>query len=174
MKVNITGRGIIPGLGVIPPIYNKEMSIPAISRLLNFPNFSVFDAATGIRFTKKNIKNVAMNAQSPYTGVDVDPPKTPNKQTKVTPVVEKAPEPPVIEEEPVVEAEEVTVVSEPEETPVTEETTNVVPDKEVTEEVVDTTDEVEETETVDEEPSQQQTSNGYNNYNNRKKNKKRH
>lgn len=173
MKVNITGRGIIPGLGVIPPIYNKEMSIPAISRLLNFPNFSVFDATTGIRFTKKNIKNVAMNTQSPYTGVDVDPPKTPNKQTKVTPVVEKAPEPPVIEEAPVVESEEVTVVSEPEETSVVEETTDVVPDEEVTEETVDTTDEVEETETVDEEPTQQQTSNGYNNYN-RKKNKKRH
>lgn len=174
MKVNITGRGIIPGLGVIPPIYNKEMSIPAISRLLNFPNFSVFDATTGIRFTKKNIKNVAMNAQSPYTGVDVDPPKTPDKQTRVTPAVEKSPESPVIEEEPVVEVEEVTDVSEPEETPVTEETTDIVPDEEVTEEVVDTTDEVEETETVDEEPTQQQTSNGYNNYNNRKKNKKRH
>ena len=173
MKVNITGRGIIPGLGVIPPIYNKEMSIPAISRLLNFPNFSVFDATTGIRFTKKNIKNVAMNAQSPYTGVDVDPPKTPNKQTRVTPVVEKAPESPVIKEEPVVEAEEVTAVSEPEETPVIEETTNVVPDEEVTEETVDTTNEVEETETTDEESSQQQSSNTYNNYN-RKKNKKRH
>ena len=173
MKVNITGRGIIPGLGVIPPIYNKEMSIPAISRLLNFPNFSVFDAATGIRFTKKNIKNVAMNTQSPYTGVDVDPPKTPDKQTKVTPVVEKAPEPPVIEEEPTDEVEEVAAVSEPEETPVIEETTDVVPDEEVTEETVDTTDEVEETETVDEEPSQQQSSNTYNNYN-RKKNKKRH
>ena len=150
MKVNITGKGIIPGLGVIPPIYNKEMSIPAISRLLNFPNFSVFDATTGIRFTKKNIKNVAMNTQSPYTGVDVDPPKTPNKQTKVPPVVEKAPESPVIEE-----------------------TTDVVSDEEVTEETVDTTDEVKETETVDEEPSQQQSSNTYNNYN-RKKNKKRH
>ena len=173
MKVNITGRGIIPGLGVIPPIYNKEMSIPAISRLLNFPNFSVFDAATGIRFTKKNIKNVAMNTQSPYTGVDVDPPKTPNKQTRVTPVVEKAPEPPVIEEEPTDEVEEVTVVSEPEETHVVEETTDVASDEEVTEEVVDTTDEVKETETVDEEPSQQQSSNTYNNYN-RKKNKKRH
>ena len=173
MKVNITGRGIIPGLGVIPPIYNKEMSIPAISRLLNFPNFSVFDATTGIRFTKKNIKNVAMNAQSPYAGIDVDPPKTPNKQTRVTPVVEKAPEPPVIEEAPTDEAEEVTVVSEPEETHVVEETPDVVSDEEVTEEVVDTTDEVEETETVDEEPTQQQTSNTYNNYN-RKKNKKRH
>ena len=173
MKVNITGRGIIPGLGVIPPIYNKEMSISAISRLLNFPNFSVFDAATGIRFTKKNIKNVAMNTQSPYAGADVDPPKTPDKQTKVTPVVEKAPESPVIEEAPVVESEEVTVVSEPEETSVIEETPDVVPDEEVTEETVDTTDEVEETETVDEEPSQQQSSNTYNNYN-RKKNKKRH
>lgn len=173
MKVNITGRGIIPGLGVIPPIYNKEMSIPAISRLLNFPNFSVFDAATGIRFTKKNIKNVAMNTQSPYTGVDVDPPKTPNKQTRVTPVVEKAPEPPVIEEEPADESKEVTDVSEPGETHVVEETPDVASDEEVTEEVVDTTDEVEETETVDEEPSQQQSSNTYNNYN-RKKNKKRH
>ena len=173
MKVNITGRGIIPGLGVIPPIYNKEMSIPAISRLLNFPNFSVFDATTGIRFTKKNIKNVAMNAQSPYTGVDVDPPKTPNKQTKVTPAVEKAPESPAIEEAPTDESEEVTDVSEPGETHVVEETPDVVPDEEVTEEVVDTADEVEETETVDEEPSQQQSSNTYNNYN-RKKNKKRH
>lgn len=173
MKVNITGRGIIPGLGVIPPIYNKEMSIPAISRLLNFPNFSVFDATTGIRFTKKNIKNVAMNTQSPYTGVDVDPPKTPNKQTRVTPAVEKAPEPPVIEEEPTDEAEEVTAVSEPEETHVVEETTEVTSDTETVEETVDTTDEIEETETVDEEPTQQQTSNGYNNYN-RKKNKKRH
>lgn len=173
MKVNITGRGIIPGLGVIPPIYNKEMSIPAISRLLNFPNFSVFDATTGIRFTKKNIKNVAMNTQSPYAGVDVDSPKTPNKQTRVTPAVEKAPEPPVIEEEPTDEAEEVTAVSEPEETPVVEETTEVTSDTEIVEETVDTTDEVEETETVDEEPTQQQTSNGYNNYN-RKKNKKRH
>lgn len=173
MKVNITGRGIIPGLGVIPPIYNKEMSIPAISRLLNFPNFSVFDATTGIRFTKKNIKNVAMNTQSPYTGVDVNPPKTPNKQTRVTPAVEKAPEPPVIEEEPVVESEEVTVVSEPEETHVVEETTEVTSNEDVVEEAVDTTDEVEETETVDEEPSHQQSSNTYNNYN-RKKNKKRH
>ena len=173
MKVNITGRGIIPGLGVIPPIYNKEMSIPAISRLLNFPNFSVFDATTGIRFTKKNIKNVAMNTQSPYTGVDVDPPKTPNKQTRVTTVVEKAPEPPVIEEEPVVEAEEVTTASEPEETHVVEETTEVTSNEETVEETVDTADEVKETETVDEEPSQQQSSNTYNNYN-RKKNKKRH
>lgn len=173
MKVNITGKGIIPGLGVIPPIYNKEMSIPAISRLLNFPNFSVFDATTGIRFTKKNIKNVAMNTQSPYAGVDVDPPKTPNKQTRVTPAVEKAPEPPVIEEEPTDEAEEVTAVSEPEETSVIEETTEVTSDAEVDEEAVDTTDDVEETETVDEEPSQQQSSNTYNNYN-RKKNKKRH
>lgn len=173
MKVNITGRGIIPGLGVIPPIYNKEMSIPAISRLLNFPNFSVFDATTGIRFTKKNIKNVAMNAQSPYTGVDVDPPKTPNKQTRVTPVVEKAPEPPVIEEEPTDEAEEVTAASEPEETPVVEETAEVTSDEETVGETVDTTDEAEETETTDEEPSQQQSSNTYNNYN-RKKNKKRH
>lgn len=172
MKVNITGRGIIPGLGVIPPIYNKEMSIPAISRLLNFPNFSVFDASTGIRFTKKNIKTIAMNTQKPYAGVDVDTPKTPDKQTKVTPVVEKAPEPPVIEEEPVTESE-VTVVSEPEETPVVEETDNVTTDTEVVEEDVDTADEAEETETVDEKSTQQQTSNGYNNYN-RKKNKKRH
>lgn len=169
MKVNITGRGIIPGLGVIPPIYNKEMSIPAISRLLNFPNFSVFDATTGIRFTKKNIKTIAMNTQKPYAGVDVDPPKTPDKQTKVTPVVEKTtePEPPVIEEVPVVESEEVTVVSEP------EETTDVASDEEVVEEDVDIADEAEETETVDEKSAQQQTSNGYNNYN-RKKNKKRH
>ena len=57
MKVNINGRGIIPGLGVVPPVYNQEMSEKGIARLLNFNNIQVYDSKTGAILTKKNYKN---------------------------------------------------------------------------------------------------------------------
>lgn len=57
MKVNITGRGIIPGLGTIPPIYGKDLSEVEINRILNFPNLRVYAASSGVIITKNNVKN---------------------------------------------------------------------------------------------------------------------
>lgn len=56
MKVNITGRGIIPGIGTIPPVYRREMSESAILKLLNFSNFRVYESSTGALITRKNVK----------------------------------------------------------------------------------------------------------------------
>ena len=61
MKVNISGRGIIPGMGVIPPVYGKDMSEKEVSRLLNFESLRVYDSQTGLLITKKNISKIFSN-----------------------------------------------------------------------------------------------------------------
>ena len=58
MKVNITGKGIIPGINTIPPAYNIELDETQIRRLLNFNNIRVYEATSGCLITKKNIKTV--------------------------------------------------------------------------------------------------------------------
>jgi len=58
MKVNISGRGIIPGMGVIPPVYGREMSEKQVARLLNFESFKVYETETGLIITKKNISSM--------------------------------------------------------------------------------------------------------------------
>ena len=58
MKVNITGKGIIPGVNTIPPAYNIEIEETQIRRLLNFNNIRVYEATSGCLITKKNIKTV--------------------------------------------------------------------------------------------------------------------
>lgn len=61
MKVNISGRGIIPGMGVIPPVYGKDMSEKEVSRLLNFESLRVYDSQTGLLITRKNISKIFSN-----------------------------------------------------------------------------------------------------------------
>lgn len=58
MKVNITGKGIIPGINTIPPAYNIELEETQIRRLLNFNNIRVYEATSGCLITKKNLKTV--------------------------------------------------------------------------------------------------------------------
>ena len=64
MKVNITGKGPIPGMNSIAPIYNRELDESQIRRLLNFNNIRVFDSSTGSLITKKNISSVMNNTTS--------------------------------------------------------------------------------------------------------------
>lgn len=49
MKVNIDGRGVLPGIGLLP-VRGKELSKEAILRLLNF-NARIYDANTGALIT---------------------------------------------------------------------------------------------------------------------------
>lgn len=58
MRVNISGRGIIPILGTVAPAYNVELSESQVKRLLNFPMFRVFVTDTGRLITKGNINEV--------------------------------------------------------------------------------------------------------------------
>ena len=64
MKVNITGKGIIPGVNTIPPAYNIELDETQIRRLLNFNNIRVYEATSGCLITKKNIKTVLTASSS--------------------------------------------------------------------------------------------------------------
>lgn len=64
MKVNITGKGIIPGINTIPPAYNIELDETQIRRLLNFNNIRVYEATSGCLITKKNIKTVLTASSS--------------------------------------------------------------------------------------------------------------
>jgi len=108
MKVNIHGKGIIPGIGAIPPVLNQEMSEKEIVRLLNFSNFKLYDSNTKALITKKNYRNIISNnmttnvVEEPESiltsdddnGVDMLQPNTPpivieNVVEETAPVVEE-------------------------------------------------------------------------------------
>lgn len=162
MKVNISGKGIVPGLNRLAPVYNCDLSKSAVLRLLNFPKFHVYETATGAYISRSNIDAVFAKATAPSQS-NINAP-LPKKQTNTTKPVKKE-EVPVVEEEKVI--------------PVVEEALPEITDEVVTEEQVadveETTDEsVEETveETDVEETSEEPTKAYYNT--NKKKNKKRH
>ena len=127
MKVNISGIGLIPGVGLLAPVYGKDLTKDKVAKILNYASFKVYVAATGVRITKKNIdeifgggaKKAAIVAPptppAPPAPVVEEKPKKSKKAPKpVEPVVEE----PVVEEPtPVVEEP---VVEETVETPVEE------------------------------------------------------
>lgn len=55
MKINIVGKGIIPGMGILPPVYNIEKSETDVRRLTNFRNIRVYCSENGLLITKKNV-----------------------------------------------------------------------------------------------------------------------
>jgi hypothetical protein len=55
MKINVTGRGKVPGINAIAPVYNREADEKLIRRILAFRVFRVFDCESGCQITSKNI-----------------------------------------------------------------------------------------------------------------------
>ena len=47
MKVNISGRGRVPGIGTLAPIRGYDASKELVLRLLNYKQFKVFDFLLG-------------------------------------------------------------------------------------------------------------------------------
>lgn len=145
MKVNITGFGTIPRIGILAPAYNVEMDQQGVRRMMNFPEFRVFDAETGTIITRKNINDVLASKQVKKPATE----EKPKKQQKAT-------ETSVVEETPVIEtpvAEEVKV-----EVSTYEETEAVNDEAEIIEDIIDTTaavvdtDEAPQTQTEDRKP----------------------
>lgn len=58
MKVNITGVGLIPRVGLLAPVFGKDLSKDTVSVILKYSSFKVYVAATGIRITRKNIDQI--------------------------------------------------------------------------------------------------------------------
>lgn len=59
MKINVTGRGRVPGLGGLAPLYDREADISLIKRILAYRVFYVYDASTGLQITSKNVDEYA-------------------------------------------------------------------------------------------------------------------
>lgn len=101
MRVNIGGRGSIPGLGVLAPAYGIEMDKASVRRMFNFKQFRVYQTSTGLIITPSNID--AMFASNNTVAVTVKP-VAKNEPKPVAPVVKETPVAEVVEESaPVVE-----------------------------------------------------------------------
>lgn len=146
MKVNVTGKGFMKGVGILPA-RGIELSETEIRRLFNFNNVRVFDAATGMQITRATFENMKRPVGKKPT-LKIDVPKIPKAEEPVVVVkkeevpAEVVPEPPKFEAtvtpyitEPVAVEEAPTVTIE--DTPVVEETT--VENDTKTEEVVEET-----------------------------------
>ena len=55
MKVNISGRGVIPGLNSLAPVRGVELSEVEVRRIINYRQFSVYDATTGKFISQDNV-----------------------------------------------------------------------------------------------------------------------
>ena len=159
MKVNISGRGVIPGVGKVAPIYSYEMADNEIRRMLNFPAFRVYDSVSSKLITKKNVNDIiASHAIVNEAVVEVkNAPVAPKETVIEAPVnkpekIEVIPEPVVFDE---ISNEEVV-----EESPVVEDVVEAV-----TDEVID--EDTDEVETASEDKPQY-------NYNKKKNKKNRH
>ena len=73
MKVNITGKGIIPGLGTLAPVYRHEMTEREVSRLLNFHNIYVYKSDTGALITRTNITDVFADEVTKSVDIVIEP-----------------------------------------------------------------------------------------------------
>ena len=103
MKVNISGRGRVPGIGTLAPVRGYDASKEFVLRLLNYKQFKVYDAASGGLITKTNVdKLFAPNPKVETSVVDTTK-KTTNKEE----VVVETPKNEPVEVAPEVTTEEV-------------------------------------------------------------------
>ena len=103
MRVNIKGRGIVPRVGKLAPVYNQDLQKNDIEFLLNFNQFKVYETKTGLLITRDTVDEMFAKSQKPVA---------PKKPT----VIEKpahAPTPVKVEEPAFEVKEEVAPVVEP-------------------------------------------------------------
>lgn len=58
MKVNIAGVGLIPTVGLLAPVYGKDLTKDIVSKIIANGSFKVYVATSGVLVTKKNIDEV--------------------------------------------------------------------------------------------------------------------
>ena len=57
MKVNILGKGLIPGVKKLAPVRGVDLSEKEILKLLTFRYFKLYDAETGVNITNANVSS---------------------------------------------------------------------------------------------------------------------
>lgn len=113
MKINVTGRGKVPGINAIAPVYNREADEKLIRRILAFRVFRVFDCESGCQITSKNISEFINRAASTLDDVandttkpNITVPPLEKKTIKLIPKTDIPVEPTV---PPVITEDEITV-----------------------------------------------------------------
>lgn len=168
MKVNITGRGIIPGINSLAPRYGVELSEKEIARLINYQQFKVFSSETGLIITKRNINDVFKPVKPVQKKEEIEVPKVVTEQ-----IIEKPAEPVVVEiKEPEFETSE--IIEEEKPSPVFLEVTELSNETEVTEdgEIVEEEETTEESETSLTNENEEEKKTSYHNYYKNKKKRK--
>ena len=89
MKVNISCGGLIPKVGLLAPVYGKDLTKDTVNVILKYASFKVYVAATGIRITKKNIDEIFGTAVK--QAATPAPTTAPKKTTKKAPKKAEAP-----------------------------------------------------------------------------------
>lgn len=103
MKVNITGVGLIPRVGLLAPVFGKDLSKDTVSVILKYSSFKVYVAATGIQITRKNIdqifgESVQQSVARPAAVNNIPSAPVVEKVAAPTPVeIEKVVEPAVLD-----------------------------------------------------------------------------
>lgn len=123
MRVDIVGRGIIPGLGSNAPVYNKDMSELEIERVLKFASLKVYLAGTSVAVIRRNLHELIILDNSPKKASKDTPAKKTAKAATVTETaadVQEAPEATVEATEEETIQEETTITSADETTSVEE------------------------------------------------------
>lgn len=82
MKVNIAGAGLIPRIGLLAPVYCKDLNKDTVATILNYSSFKVFVAKNGVEITKKNINEIFDGIK-----VEVKPVKNEPKPVEPTAIV---------------------------------------------------------------------------------------
>lgn len=97
MKVDILGRGVVPGLGVLAPVYCKDLTETELERILKQSALKVYLAGTKVAVIKRNLHQLIMQdggskptVQKPIED-KVTPSHTPAKE-EPKPVVAVEPE----------------------------------------------------------------------------------
>lgn len=99
MKVNISGVGLVPRVGLLAPVYGKDLTKDTISQIIRYQSFKVYVASSGAQITKSNIDEIFGNVSKVTETVStpVSPEKKVNESITEEKVEEKIHEP-VIEE----------------------------------------------------------------------------
>ena len=139
MKVNISGRGIIPIVRKVAPAYNVNIDKLTCYKILGSNNLTVFRSSDGVRITRANLDTMFVEKMISDEPVVETPAATP-KPVKKT--IKKAEKKEVVKEEPVDPVEEAPVEAVVEET-VAEVAEEALP--EITEENIDEVKEAEPT-----------------------------
>lgn len=115
MKVNISGKGVIPFVNKVAPQYNIEVSETIIKKLLKYPKFSIYASEGFGKITEATFEKPTPIAQAVAEAAPIAEKKKPAKKPK-TAVIKKEEVP--VEEVPKVEEtkpEVVPFLTEPEE-----------------------------------------------------------